>query len=110
MFVPQPEDDVLVSQLAGDPDLRDLIEQFVTELPHRLATLRMAACADNLPEVGRLAHQLKGAGGSYGFPQLSEVAKELERAARVMQSAADVWRALDWLTAVSQKTRAGSDC
>ncbi len=29
----------------------------------------------------RLAHQMKGAGGSYGYPMLTEAAKELEEAA-----------------------------
>jgi histidine phosphotransfer protein HptB len=105
MFVLQPEDHVLVSQLAGDPDLRELIEQFVTELPERLANIRMAACAGNLPEVARLAHQLKGAGGSYGFPEISEGASELERAARLFQPGADVSRTLDWLTTICQRIR-----
>src|SRR5688572_3776242 len=82
--------DVFVSELAGEAELRELIEQFVAELPERLARMRSSACADDLPEVGRLAHQLKGAGGSYGFPQISAAAKDVERAARELQSAAEV--------------------
>jgi HPt (histidine-containing phosphotransfer) domain-containing protein len=105
MFGPELNTGCFVSQLAGDPDLRELIERFVHELPQRLAKLRLAACADNLPEVGRLAHQLKGAGGSYGFPALTEAAHELERAARVVQSSSDVCRALEWLNAVCDRTR-----
>ena len=104
----EPGADVFVSPLAGDPELRELIEQFVAELPERLARMRSAACADNLPEVGRLAHQLKGAGGSYGFPQISAAARELERAARELQSATDAWRALDGLAAICGQARAVS--
>jgi HPt (histidine-containing phosphotransfer) domain-containing protein len=29
-------------------------------------------------QLGRLAHQLKGSGGGYGFPIISEVASKLE--------------------------------
>ena len=105
MLGPQLNTDFFVSQLAGDPELRELIELFVHELPQRLAKLRLAACANNLPEVGRLAHQLKGAGGSYGFPVLTEAAHELERAAHVIQSSGDVCRALEWLNAVCDRTR-----
>jgi HPt (histidine-containing phosphotransfer) domain-containing protein len=34
----------------------------------------------------RLAHQLKGAAGSYGFPQVTPVAARLEQAARERRS------------------------
>ena len=37
---------------------------------------------DRLEDAERLAHRLKGAGGSYGYPTLSEVAKSLELAAK----------------------------
>ena len=104
----EPGADVFVSQLAGDPELRELIVQFVVELPERLARMRSLAYADNLPEVGRLAHQLKGAGGSYGFPQISAAARELERAARELQSTTDARRALDGLAAICGQARAVS--
>jgi HPt (histidine-containing phosphotransfer) domain-containing protein len=45
-----------------------------------------ALCAaleeERLEDAERLAHRLKGAGGSYGYPTLSEVARSLELAAR----------------------------
>lgn len=37
---------------------------------------------ERLEDVERLAHRITGAGGSYGYPTLTEVAKSLELAAR----------------------------
>ena len=41
--------------------------------------LRANFARSALPELARLAHQLKGSCGSYGFPELSRLAAELER-------------------------------
>jgi HPt (histidine-containing phosphotransfer) domain-containing protein len=80
--------DRLISQLLSeDPDLRDIVEEFVQGLPHRLHELRRAFDASDWPRLTSLAHQLKGAGGSYGYPPLSELARELESASRARQTA-----------------------
>src|SRR5689334_17450419 len=59
------------STLADDPDMAELLALFVSELPQRLVDIRQAAQGHNWQEVRRLAHQLRGAGGSYGFPLLT---------------------------------------
>jgi HPt (histidine-containing phosphotransfer) domain-containing protein len=71
----------LFSKLAGDPDLHELIELFVRELPARVSAMQKAACAGDRTELRRLAHQLKGAGGSYGFPWLQRSASRIEQLA-----------------------------
>jgi HPt (histidine-containing phosphotransfer) domain-containing protein len=68
----------LHSALAGDPDLADVLPQFVRSLGARASSLR--AAAGDLVTLRRLAHQLKGAAGGYGFPLISEAAERLERA------------------------------
>src|SRR5690349_14260504 len=88
---------VYYSQLAEDPGLAEIIELFVDELPGRVNAMRQATIAGDLPLVGRLAHQLKGAGGSHGFPHLSTLAREVERAARELQSASETADAIDRL-------------
>ena len=55
------------STLSGDPDLAELVALFVSELPQRLADIRQAAQEQNWQEARRLSHQLRGAGGSYGY-------------------------------------------
>lgn len=68
----------VVSQFADDPDMRELLELFVAEMPFRAEQLRTAAAASDLSSLKRLAHQLKGAGGGYGFSTISSAAGRVE--------------------------------
>jgi PAS domain S-box-containing protein len=70
--------DQLVSELADDPDLADVVRSFALAMPDRAAALATAVRAENDTETFRLAHQLKGAAGSYGFPVVSTLARTLE--------------------------------
>jgi HPt (histidine-containing phosphotransfer) domain-containing protein len=73
----------LVSQLLiDDPELRDVVEEFVHGLPRRLAEMRAAYAQLDWELLRTLAHRLKGAGGSYGYPVLSQLAAEMERGFR----------------------------
>ena len=62
-----------------DPDMAELVRSFVADLARRVETLDQLLAEGNLQELQRLAHQLKGAGGGYGFPQITEVAACLEQ-------------------------------
>jgi len=72
----------VASEYADDPDLAEVIDEFVAGLPDQLGDMRRAADAGCFEKLRRLAHQLKGAGGSYGYPGLTDAAKRLEDAAR----------------------------
>jgi HPt (histidine-containing phosphotransfer) domain-containing protein len=100
------DDELLYSDLAADPDLAELVELFVRELPTRLADLRAAIASGDFTTVRRLAHQLKGAGGSHGFPQLGPPAWKVEQAATQVD-AGGATAALEELIAVCGRTRAG---
>lgn len=63
-----------------DPDMLEIVREFVGELPQRVAELQAHFEARDFSELQNLAHQLKGAGGGYGFPQITEVAAQLEQA------------------------------
>jgi PAS domain S-box-containing protein len=70
------------SQFADDLDMTAAIAAFVARLPGTL-TAMSEALANNAPEeLRRLAHQLKGAGGGYGYPALTEQARRLEDSAK----------------------------
>jgi HPt (histidine-containing phosphotransfer) domain-containing protein len=99
--------EVYYSPLATDPDLAELVELFVQELPERLAQLQLAFETGNLAELARFAHQLKGAGGSYGFPQLTPIAARLEMMAKQGADDAALRAALDHLIALTRRLRAG---
>ncbi|MGA2616098.1 MAG: PAS domain S-box protein [Thermoguttaceae bacterium] len=72
----------IASQFADDPQLADILPRFVERLPSQLDALCEALAEERLADAERLAHRIKGAGGSYGYPTLSEVAMLLEVAAK----------------------------
>jgi CheY-like chemotaxis protein len=71
-------DEAIPSAFRHDPDMVGAIAEFVGHLPQRLAQMRQAAGAGLWDLLRRLAHQLKGAGGSYGYACLTDAARELE--------------------------------
>ncbi|MFQ5805187.1 MAG: Hpt domain-containing protein [Phycisphaerae bacterium] len=76
--------DKLASELlADDSEVYDLVQEFVEGLADRVAKLRQAYEQLNWDVLTTLAHQLKGASGSYGYPDLSGLAAIMEDAFRV---------------------------
>lgn len=61
-----------------DPDMAELVEYFVGELPDRVRSLEAAAGANHLDQLQSLAHQLKGAAPGFGFPSIGEAARAVE--------------------------------
>jgi HPt (histidine-containing phosphotransfer) domain-containing protein len=71
---------VLRSVFEDDTDMLEIVREFAAQLPQRARRIAELFEAGDLKGLGTLAHQLKGAGGGYGFPQLTQAAGELERA------------------------------
>jgi HPt (histidine-containing phosphotransfer) domain-containing protein len=71
---------IVTSTLSDDPDLQEIVRQFVRDLPDRSSAMLRAAQTSDTETLKRLAHQLKGAGGSYGFPGITEAAAAVEQA------------------------------
>jgi len=69
------------SQFADDPGMSELIEAFITRLPETADAMAQALANNCFDELRRLAHQLKGSGGGYGYPSLTEQARKLEDSA-----------------------------
>ena len=81
----RPEDEAqgaVLSQFADDPDLAEVIDEFVAGLEGHVEAMRRTLNHGDHDELTRRAHQLKGAGGSYGYPVITETAKMLEDAAK----------------------------
>jgi len=70
------------SELSDDPDFVEIINQFVSGLAEKLQSMQQALANGDFETLGRLAHQLKGAGGSYGYPALTDLSKALENTAK----------------------------
>lgn len=68
----------LRSEFADDPEMSELIGFFVEELPERLDRLMDSWRDQRFEELQRIAHQLKGASGGYGFSPVGEAAARLE--------------------------------
>jgi diguanylate cyclase (GGDEF)-like protein len=70
-----------------DLELRDLQQYFASRLPERLEEIEITWkevrgtgwAPDALRELHRLAHSLTGAGGTFGFPEVTRTARALER-------------------------------
>jgi PAS domain S-box-containing protein len=73
---------ILQSTYADDPDVAPILVDFLEGLPAHVERLRLALGASAWEELQRQAHQIKGAGGSYGYALLSEAAHTLEDAAK----------------------------
>lgn len=71
--------------IAEDPGLREVVEEFVNGLGQRVEELRAAFEQQDWNALVTLAHRLKGAGGSYGYPDISQLGAEMERQFKARQ-------------------------
>jgi HPt (histidine-containing phosphotransfer) domain-containing protein len=98
----------IYSELSDDPDLGGIVAIFVEEMPDRIAAIERAFEAANWDVVQRLAHQMKGAAGSYGFDAVTPFALRLEYAARARNDHLELRTALDEFVGICQRIRTGS--
>ena len=69
---------VLRSTLAADPDMAQLVRQFADRLPGHVERLAELLRQQDVEELRRHVHQLKGAAGGYGFAVLTDRARRAE--------------------------------
>lgn len=70
------------AELAADPEFQLMIADFVDDLDVRVRLMHQALERGDWDELEGLAHKLKGAAGSFGLPQISNVSSELETCAK----------------------------
>lgn len=87
----------LVSTFATDPDMQELVGVFIEELGSHIDKIQSALSSGQLDEVRSIAHQLKGAGGGYGFMPITEAALTLETAVKTQANLAAITKAMDEL-------------
>jgi HPt (histidine-containing phosphotransfer) domain-containing protein len=100
--------ELLYSSLGGDPDLADLVELFVEEMPDRAAALSERFDASDWEGLRRTAHQLKGAAGSYGYAPISQYAAVLEEAVKQDEPEAQIRDAVEGLIAICGRACGGT--
>lgn len=65
-----------------DASFEPLIPKFLTNRKKEVVTMREALAQQDLETVRKVAHGMKGAGGSYGFDRVTEIAATIEQAAK----------------------------
>jgi signal transduction histidine kinase/DNA-binding response OmpR family regulator len=71
-------DEPLKSEFANDADMRELVEHFTRELPQQVAKINTRLQRQEMDDLRRIVHQLKGAGGGYGFQPITHEAARAE--------------------------------
>jgi signal transduction histidine kinase/CheY-like chemotaxis protein/HPt (histidine-containing phosphotransfer) domain-containing protein len=59
-----------------------LVQAFIAELPGRMHAIRMAHAGANWPALAAAVHDIKGMGGAFGYPRLSDIAALMEAAVK----------------------------
>jgi signal transduction histidine kinase/CheY-like chemotaxis protein len=75
---PTPSLSALRSEVGHEPKHHKLLERFISRLPERIATIQSLLDGNDLNGLRHAIHQLKGAGGGYGFPRITDRAAEAE--------------------------------
>lgn len=70
---------IMSSILDQEPELFDLVSTFVAKLPDMHAKLQRLVEEQSWGELSALTHDLKGLGGSFGYPDITRLAGEIER-------------------------------
>lgn len=96
------------SEFADDPDMIDLVEMFVGEMDQRISDLEQAFDQQQLESIRQIAHQLKGAGGGYGFHIVTDKAAALERQIKSQAPLQEIQDAMYSLVDVCQRLEAGT--
>ena len=65
-----------------DPDLWDLLPDFLTNRHQDILTLHTAIQTNDVPTIQRLGHNMKGAGAAYALPEITTIGAALESAAK----------------------------
>jgi CheY-like chemotaxis protein/HPt (histidine-containing phosphotransfer) domain-containing protein len=69
----------LRSTFAGDPDMQELLQEFVSRLPQRVERMMELLRDQEIEQLRQVVHQLKGAGGGYGFGEITHRAADVEK-------------------------------
>jgi signal transduction histidine kinase/CheY-like chemotaxis protein/HPt (histidine-containing phosphotransfer) domain-containing protein len=85
----------LHSELPGDDDAQQFLPEFVGVLPAKVEAMVALLREVELARLSEIIHQLKGSGGMYGFPQITQQAAEAERRIRHAEPLEQVRRGVE---------------
>jgi len=82
---PTPDNDALTVHV--ESDFEALLPKFMANRKKEVMTMREALGRQDFEAVRKLAHGMKGAGGSYGFDRVTAMAATIEQAAKAGSAA-----------------------
>ena len=65
-----------------DSDLEDLTPGFLENRQNDTVVISRLLQSDDLAEIQRLGHSMKGSGGGYGFDEITDIGMKIEDAAK----------------------------
>ena len=83
--------------------MKALIPGYLTNRRKDLEALRMAISQEDYKVVARVGHNLKGTGGPYGFPEITQIGRSLEQSGKegnAEEAARDVARLASYLESI----------
>jgi CheY-like chemotaxis protein len=104
---PQADASVLHSEFAGDADMAELVNVFLGELPERVYRIEQAMQTDDMGLLTSLSHQLKGAAGGYGYPSITQAARQLEESVKTQAELQEIHRCVDELSRLCAQAEKG---
>jgi len=96
------------SLLAKEPHLIDLIDKFILRLPELIYSINTAYKNEEKEQFLSAVHQLKGAGGGYGYDILTELCTKVEEQSKSSKED-NVYSLLNEFDTVAQQILAGHD-
>lgn len=84
---PQPIPDHNALTVHVESDFEALLPKFMANRKKEVMTMREALEQQDFEAVRKLAHGMKGAGGSYGFDRVTAMAATIEQAAKAGSAA-----------------------
>lgn len=98
-----------LDNLADDPELAELLAEFVGDLPRRIRLMQRAYGASDWEELEGYCHQLKGVAGGFGYDEITSVAGRTERTIREHRSEAEIEEVLGHLFELCRRAEAERD-
>jgi CheY-like chemotaxis protein len=77
-----------INKVQIEDGMEDVVPGYLEKRRADVALYRQSLEAADFDSIAKLAHKMKGTGAGYGFPRLTELGAELERAAHSSDSAA----------------------
>ncbi|NLX12741.1 MAG: Hpt domain-containing protein [Phycisphaerales bacterium] len=106
--MPSVELTPIISYYSDDPEMAELVDEFVNTLSERVISLENCLNTGDLSELKRIAHQLKGSCGGYGFDVIGQAAAILETSAKASQSVEQVNQEVADLIQLCQRAKSGT--